>query len=236
MHLRALIVLLVVMNIGVALWWALRPDAAAEAAPALPADVPRLILVSEADPEQLRAAALNAANAAQPSAQVAAEGSDPALVDPEELRCFSFGPWAEAADAAAARERLQPEVVRIRSREAATGATGWRVMFPPQADRTQAQAVVERLLAAGFDDHFIIGHGEEANAIALGRFGGEPAARRHEAALHAAGFGAAVAEPLGATGAETWIDLAAGPGFDPDQAGAATGAARWEELDCGRLQ
>ena len=63
MHLRALIVLLLVMNVGVALWWALRPAPAVELPPALPADVPRLLLASEADAETLQAVVLNAANA-----------------------------------------------------------------------------------------------------------------------------------------------------------------------------
>ena len=42
MHLRALIVLLLVMNVGVALWWALRPAPAAEPPPALQALIPDL--------------------------------------------------------------------------------------------------------------------------------------------------------------------------------------------------
>lgn len=239
MHLRALIVLLLAMNLGVALWWALKPAPAAGPPVEIPADVPRLVLVSEADRELLQAAALNAANAAsaatRPDAAVA-EGGDEALVAPEDLRCFSFGPWADAGEAAQARAQLQPQAVRIRVREAVTGATGWQVLLPPLEDRAAAEAAVERLVAAGFNDHFILGQGEQANAVALGRFSAEATARRHEAALREAGFDTAVAEPLGATGTESWIDLAAGPDLDPGQAREAAGAARAEPLDCAQLQ
>src|SRR5690554_5456793 len=183
MHLRALIVLLLVMNVGVALWWALRPAPAAEPPPALPDDVPTLVLVAEADRELLQAAALNAANAAQSDTAAADVGSE-VFVAPEDLRCFSFGPWEDAGAAAQARAQLREEAVRIRVREAVTGATGWQVIMPPLPDRAAAEATVERLVGAGFNDHFILGQGDQANAVALGRFGAEASARRHEAALH----------------------------------------------------
>lgn len=236
MHLRALIVLLLVMNIGVALWWALRPAPAAEPPPAIPGDVPALVLVAEADRELLQSAALNAANAAARPDEAATDGGDEALVAPDDLRCYSFGPWEDADEAAAAGASLRDRAVRIRIREAVTGATGWQVLLPPLEDRAAAEAAVERLVAAGFNDHFILGQGEQANAVALGRFSAEASARRHEAALHEAGFDAAAAEPLGATGTENWVDLAAGPDFDPDQARGASGAARAEPLDCANLQ
>lgn len=235
MHLRALIVLLLVMNVGVALWWALRPAPAAEQPPALPADVPRLLLASEADAEALQAVQLNAANADVQADGPLADGSDAAAVAPEDLRCFSFGPWTDPGEAEEARVLLQTQVVRIITREAPTGVTGWRVMMPVHADREAAQETVARLVEAGFDDHFIIGQGEEANAVALGRFSAETSARRHEAALREAGF-EAMSEPLGATGAEAWVDLAAGPDFDPGQAREDTGAARAEPADCAQLQ
>ena len=237
MHLRALIVLLLAMNLGVALWWALRPAPGPEPAPELPADVPRLVLVSEAEAGALETAALNAANASvEPEGPLADAEAGPADgLDFDRLHCFTFGPWPDAAAADAALARLQAEAVHARQRQAPTGASGWRVMLPPLADREAAQAAVARLVDAGFHDHFIIGQGEEANAVALGRFGSEPAARRHEAALRGAGF-EAVAEPRGATGAEAWIDLAADQGFDPGPAGEAAGAAGSEPIDCARLQ
>lgn len=232
MHLRALIVLLLAMNLGVALWWALRPAPDAEPMPGLPADVPRLVLVSEAGAAAMEGEASNAADA---SAHAGGPGADTDEVELDGLQCFSFGAWADAGEAGAALAALRPLAVLAREREAPSGASAWRVMLPPLESREAAQAVVARLLEAGFDDHFIMGQGEEANAIALGRFSAEASARSHEAALRAAGF-EAVADAVGATGSEAWIDVAAEEGFDPEAAREAAGAIRAEAIDCARLQ
>src|SRR5690606_1003325 len=167
MHLRALIVLLLVMNVGVALWWGLRPAPAVEQPPTLPEDVPRLLLASEADTEVMQAVQLNAANADVHADGPLVEGGHAAEVAPGDLLCFSFGPWTDPDQAGEARALLQTRAVRIITREAPTGVTGWRVMMPAHPDRTAAQETVARLVEAGFDDHFIIGQGEEANAVAL---------------------------------------------------------------------
>lgn len=238
MYLRALIVLLVAMNIGVALWWLLRPEAAAAPGSRLAPDVPRLVLASEAADRALDTAARDAANAraqAQAPLSDADAGAPGGDVDLDGLRCFSIGPWAQPADAGTALAMLQAQVPLARVREAPTGASGWQVMLPPQPDRDAAQAVVARLQAAGFNDHFIISQGADANAIALGRFGAEMPARRHEAALREAGF-QAVAEALGATGSEAWIDLAADMDLDPEQVREVADAGRVEPLDCARLR
>lgn len=233
MYMRALIVLLLAMNLGVALWWALRPAPGPAPAPELPAGVQRLVLVSEAASGDLQPAAPDASGGdSQADGAAAAEVAE---VDFESLQCFSLGPWADAGEAEPALATLQDRVEHARAREVPTGAVGWRVMLPPQDDREAAQAMVARLVEAGFQDHFIIAQGEEANAVALGRFGSEPGARRHEQALRAAGF-EAVAEPLGATGGQTWIDFAAGGDFDVEQAREDVGATQAGTADCNLLQ
>lgn len=233
MDLRALIVLLLTMNLGVALWWALRPAPDPAPAPALPADVPRLQLVSEVGPEALEAAALNAANANVQAGGPLVGAGEGAAQEAAGLRCFSLGPWEDAGAAGAAMDILRPQALRLRERPAPVGV-GWRVIMPPLASRDAAEAALARLVEAGFTDHLIIGSGAEANAIALGRFSAEAGARRHAAALREAGFNA-VAEPLGPEGG-VWIDLAAGPDFDPDAAREATAAAGLLGADCARLQ
>ena len=174
-------------------------------------------------------------DAVDASAHAGGPGADTDEVGLDGLQCFSFGAWTGAGEAEAALAALRPLAVFARGREAPTGASAWRVMLPPLESREAAQAVVARLLEAGFDDHFIMGQGEEANAIALGRFSAEASARSHEAALRAAGF-EAVADAVGATGSEAWIDVAAGEDFDPEAAREAAGAARAESIDCARLQ
>lgn len=257
MHLRALIVLLAVMNLGVALWWAARPAPEGPLRQEPPAGVPRLLLASEATPEALEAAALAAAGVLDP-----VEGDEDAPLDDGEsdavhqiqaadgpggelaarsdpapattMECFRLGPWQQEDQLVRALATLQPQVQRIVRREVPAGATGWRVMLPPQADREQAQAVVARLQAAGFNDYFIVGQGEEANAIALGRFTAEERARRHQASLQAAGFNAQV-YPLGGGDPHLWLDVAA-TALGMEAARAAVQAAQADAINCAPLQ
>ena len=60
MFARATVVLLIALNLGVGLWWLLRPEAAPRMPPEPPAGVPRLQLLAEATP-QVRATAAQAA-------------------------------------------------------------------------------------------------------------------------------------------------------------------------------
>jgi ATP phosphoribosyltransferase regulatory subunit HisZ len=95
--------------------------------------------------------------------------------------------------------------------------------------------MAQRIAAAGFSDFLIVRDGSEANAIALGRYGSEDGARRRAAALVAAGFDAK-AEPIANANATTWLDVAAGAGFDAAAAQAAVAAPQRRPLDCARLQ
>lgn len=262
MHLRALIVLLAVMNLGVALWWALRPAPEPEPLPKPPAGASRLLLASEADPQALEAAALAAQSTAVETGAGGADGADEtdaladADADPDaedgsiaaaeqagspsestaatELTCYRLGPWQQQAQVTAARATLQPRVQRIVQREVPVDPSGWRVLLPPLASRDLAQATVARLEASGFNDHFIIGQGAETNAIALGRFTAEERARRHQAALGAAGFNARV-EPLGGGEPSLWLDVVALQ-LDAEAARIATQAEQVSEIGCASLQ
>lgn len=215
---RALIVLLAVANLGVALWWALQPGAST---PTIAAEVddgaPRLRLVGEATS--------NAPPAPTPVA--------PAVVAPT-TQCFAFGPF-DAAGYATARAHLQAQVETTQLRaEDASLARGWRVWLPGQPDRVAANALAARIAAAGFSDYFVMADGGEPNAIALGRFRSEGPARERAQALRAAGF-PAQAEPLLPAGAQRWLELRAGSGFDAESQRVAMGAAQAQPLDCTRL-
>lgn len=218
MTLRASLVLLVVLNLGVALWWALRSDAPTAQADETPSGIARLQLVSER-PER-RAAPVSAPIATSPSRPTPAP--TPAA-PPLPERCYSAGPFADTAALDAARAALAPMAGRLRSREIReNGGRGWRVYLPAAADRAAADANAQRLRAAGFTDLVVVADGSEANSVALGRFSTEARARTHAGALQAAGF-AARAEALGETRSRYWLDLAAGPGFDANRARRAAG-------------
>ena len=212
---RALLVLLLVLNVGVATWWATRAPPSAPASIVPPLGVARLQLVGEAP---------GAVVAVAPPATAAATTAP---------QCFSFGPYSNGDAAVAAQARLQPLTQRIVVREQRRGvARGWQVLLPPLPNAEQATATAQRIAAAGFNDYFIIREGGQTNAIALGRYGNEAAARRRAETLVAAGF-AARAEVLG--GSVTWLDVSAAPGFDAVAASRQAAAPERRALDCAAL-
>lgn len=194
---RALILLLVVLNLGVAAWWAWHPSGPAAEAPEPASGIARLQLLAERGDRPV-ASAPNASTDATP-----APGATPAEAP---ATCLRIGPFADAAAAQAAVTALQPLATGLRARERTLDAgRGWNVGIAPQADRAAADALAERLRAAGFTDLAIVGEGDGANGIALGRFSSEERARKHESDLKAAGF-AAVATPVGEPRVEHWVD------------------------------
>lgn len=232
MTLRASLVLLVVLNLGVALWWGLRSDAPPAPAEEAPSGIARLQLLSERPGPRPAAPAVGtsteaAATPVTPSAAAAAAATAE--------RCFSAGPFADSTALEAARAALAPMTSRLRSREIReNGGRGWRVYLPAAADRATADASAQRLRAAGFNDLVVVADGTEANSVALGRFSTEARARAHATALNAAGF-AARAEALGETRSRYWLDLMAGPGFDQNQARRAAGMAV-RSTDCATVR
>ena len=169
MLIRALIVLLVVLNLGAAAWWLTRPTPEPVPPADLPAGVARLQLVDEDAP----------AASATPSPAPATTPGVPAV-------CFSLGPFTSEAAATQARGALGGELLRVQLREApGASASGYQVVMPPAASLEEAQATAARIGAAGFDDFLVVRQGEQANGIALGRYRSREAAERRLADLQA---------------------------------------------------
>lgn len=232
MLLRALVVLLVILNFGVAAWWAMRGDAGD--AGAYVADGPgSLVLASEpAIADGAAAAAVEESLPATPAAPTAAQpvaAQPPTPADPP--RCIALGPFADAERRESARVQLAPVAVRLAPRDVTETPRGWRVWMAPLNDRAAADAVVVRLLENGFTDYYVIGDGEEANGIALGRFGSEAPAQNRAAALREAGFDAQ-AQPLGSVLVRYWLDVMVADGEAAGTLRAQVGAARAEPRDC----
>ena len=238
---RALLLLLLVLNIGVAAWWLLRPADTPPAMVAAPA-APRLRLVGEPMPAAIRSAPLSAPASLQPPAAPASVATATSAVTPTALqsgaasadatRCLRLGPFASDDALAHAQTALQPLATRMRTATVPASSRGWRVWLPPLADRDAAQAMAARIAAAGFSDYYVMPNGAEASSIALGRYGNEDSALRRQAQLQAAGF-AAQAQPLGAT--TRWIDIAIAASTDDAALRANSGAAQSRTLDCARL-
>ena len=239
MILRAVIVFLLVLNLGVAAWWIAggnRPASMPAVAPAGDTDAPRLRLLTEA----VAAKPVAPAPSAETLLSVAAQAPDaPAVVPPAAAgapsvaSCLRLGPFVDAVARDAARPALQVLAEQVVARETqARSARGWRVYMPAQASRDAAKAVVEQIKAAGINDWYIIANGDEANSIALGRYGNEESARRREAQLAAKGF-IARAEPLTDTPSQWWLDIRLVAGAN---LGGLAGLAPSRPVDCATLR
>ena len=209
---RALFVLLLVLNAGVAAWWAVHTPAAEPTAPAVPADVPALELIGSVAPPSgpMRHAA---------SSSAAPQG---------DLRCWRYGPFSDATALAAAQRAISADVAwSAIAEQPLSPPRAWRVVLP-QPDRATANATSARIGAAGFSDYLVLPDGGvDANTIALGRYRSEASARERAAALARAGFDA-VAEPVGGRMVR-WLDVAAPASYAPQSAKLGLAGA---PLDC----
>lgn len=237
---RALIVLLLILNLGVALWWVGRAPPAPAPAPQPAAGVELLELLAPpvgeataAVPSSTTVTAAPASTPPAPAPTVVQAGPQPAPAAPV---CRSLGPF-DAAGAARAEAQLRPLVRALSVRQVqAEGGRGWRVLMRGQPGRDAAAATAARLLAAGFRDHYVMPAADDGTvAIALGRYSSEAGARRHQQALAAAGF-AAEAEPLGEAGpTHYWLDVSVGEEAGLAALQRASGAQRSEARACGSL-
>ena len=239
MLIRALIVLLIVLNLGAAAWWISRPEPLPPALLVQPAGVPRLQMLSESGKATtaLPQAPATPAPAPAPAPVVAAPAAAPVVQPATPARCFSVGPFADQAAARSAAARLGSQASRSNPREIpGKAAQGYNVVLPPQADRAAAQALAQRIGAAGFDDYLVVNSGPQTNGIALGRYRSREGAERRQAALRAGGFDAQL-QPVGNEGAvQWWLDVAATAGATASALQSTAGTAQSRSLDCALLR
>jgi hypothetical protein len=241
MLIRTLIVLLIVLNLGAAAWWISGPAAQPAVLPAQPAGVARLQLLDESGAVAKAASPAIAPVPAQ--AQVSApapapvEASAAPVVAAAAVQCLSVGPFDSDAAAGAATARIGAQATRVRPRHVpGQRASGYNVLLPPSPDRESAQALAQRIGAAGFDDYLVVNGGAQANGIALGRYGSREGAERRQAALKAAGFEAQV-QAIGDEGpGQWWLDIVAAEGVAGVRLKELAAASQSRALDCAVLR
>ena len=233
MLVRALLVLMIVLNAGAAAWWIARDPPPPPAPVEPPPGVARLQLVSERAASPVSAAATPAP---PPTAPVASQAATADAATPPQ--CFSLGPFATraAADAALAKVRPLAQRAAVRTPVTQAPARGWRVVMPPQASTAEAEALVARITAAGFSDLLVVREGAQANSIALGLYRNEDGARSRAQALNAAGFAAQV-EPIdGEATGPLWLEVRADAALPPARAQSVAGANQHRPLDCASVR
>jgi hypothetical protein len=198
--LRAVILLLVCMNLGVASWWLWHRDAPMPRLPATERGIASLKLLSEVE--------------SPPTAQAADEMS----AAPDALNaaayCLSLGPFQTPADLRHAMNLLIPLVSRIQYREMpATAIRGYRVFLPAAGSRAQALATARELAAHGITDYYVVTAGDQQNTVSLGVFRDLANARQRHDQIATLGYNN-VMEPRTEDVPQWWIDIATASEFD----------------------
>ncbi len=214
MLLRALVLLLLAMNVGAAAWWALRPPPPPIAQlPAAEADIATLTLLSEVDVSALP--------------QVA-EGAEPPELMPSRVsrECLEIGPFLTQSDLRRALAALTPGAARIQYREAmAVVQRGYRVFLPAPASREAALAEARGLFGRGIRDYYVVTSGAEENTISFGLYRSEANAQRRQEEVRGLGIEALV-EPRSESIPQFWVDLESDAGFNwRDSLGGYSGVA-----------
>ena len=199
MLLRALILLLLCMNVGVAVWWASHREPVAAVVPATDKNVPSLVLLGEAE--------------RKPVADAAELSEAPAELSPDAV-CLSIGPFSTPAQLRMAMDLMLPRVERIQFREVpAVSLRGYRVYLPPAANRAEALQTARALSAKGIADYYVITAGDDKDTVSLGIFRELENATQRREAVAALGY-SPVIEPRTEQLAQWWIDVAARSGLD----------------------
>lgn len=199
MLLRALIVLLLCMNVGVAAWWVSHREPVAAVVPATDKNVPSLVLLGEAE--------------RKPVADAAELSEAPAELSPDAV-CLSIGPFSTPAQLRMAMDLMLPRVERIQFREVpAVSLRGYRVYLPPAANRAEALQTARALSAKGIADYYVITAGDDKDTVSLGIFRELENATQRREAVAALGY-SPVIEPRTEQLAQWWIDVAARSGLD----------------------
>ncbi len=203
---RTFAVFLLALNLAAFTFAWLNPQAAPLAISATEPNVTKLVLLSERDAEQMRAA--SRAASMTPSSVPADAGvdsqtaptsppanpptSDVASVDSATLNaqyCERIGPIREAEAAASLRARLgtlsaEAEVKEVEEMQ----IRGYWVYLPPSTDREAALALARQLAAGGIRDYYVVTAGANENTISLGMFQDRVNADKRVQQIAALGF------------------------------------------------
>jgi hypothetical protein len=197
---RCVGLVLVFMNAGVALWWALHTGTANVQQPAVEAGVPALRLIQDIDNSD--------------SASTGAELQSEAQALADFSACLRLGPFGSPADVRRAIDQLIPHVGNVQYREAqSTALRGYKVFLPATSTYQQALDNAKVLSSRGIKDYYIITSGPQRNAVSLGIFNSLENAERRRDEITQLGFNPTVESRTDAS-PEWWIEASVKPDFD----------------------
>ena len=176
-----------------------------------------------------QADATEAPQVAEAEADTASNGEPAAAGSPpadSAWTCRRFGPLPD--DAGEILLSALPAGVTVVSdaSEEYSRDGGFFVMIPPLPNREEAQAMLQRLSAAGITDTWLFRAGDYVNGISLGLFSRETTAQRHADDLAARGFYSEVRRrQVSDTGRFVTLRLPAGIAFRQDASDVGEGVA-----------
>ena len=200
---RTFAVFLLALNLAAFTFAWLNPKPAPPAPSAIEPNVTTLVLLSERDAEQMRAASQAAgvtpsnaagqsgvdANASLASNAAPSEvaNASPAINDAQ--YCERIGPIREADVAASLRARLgtlsaAAEVKEVEEMQ----IRGYWVYLPQSTDRETALTLARQLAAGGIRDYYVVTAGANENTISLGMFQDRINADKRAQQIAALGF------------------------------------------------
>jgi hypothetical protein len=201
---RAFLLSLLLMNLGVAAWWALRTPPSDPLPPRTDAAVPGMRLLSEVEADT---AGSLVDNEERDGAPEPVGGSD-------DQRCLQVGPFLTQADLRRAMGALTPSVNRIQYRESRVLAKrGHWVYLPAQGTREAALKSARELSARGLRDYYVVTAGDQENTISLGLFRDLANAEQRRDEVIALGFTPELRERNEEV-PNYWIEIAVAPDFD----------------------
>ncbi len=263
---RALIVVLAILNVGVALWWMLRGEPA-PAPPATPSGVAQLQLL-DSPSAPAAAATAPAAASAQPAAATTALAdttpappkpaapiptpaataavepgparmpeTPPAPTPPGPLQCISLGPFADRDTAMAAQGKAGELVQRSRLREVPQpGASSTYRVMMPAAASREEAQATVKRIAAAGISDYYI-MAQGEDANAIA-LGQYRNREGAERRLAALSAAGFSARLVGGSegSAQWWVDAALADKASPGAARQRSGAAQQRSLECAGLR
>ena len=186
---RALVLLLVLLNIGFAAWQlALQDQDIKQLSPADSGTEPlRLLTEGKVSQAPQVAPSPDEPNTPSVAAPERAVPLSPTL--PPVPICFVVGPIADPEQASLIAQRLRAAgITSIQRVELSGDNPSYRVVLPSLPSRESALQVGRQLAADGVTDYQVIVDDSQRNVVTLGVFKDQPAAARRQAQIAALGY------------------------------------------------
>ncbi len=209
MSLRGFALMLLLLNLGLAVFWLLQPGPKAEALPPVTdPGIPPLTLLSEFDARQGISESVH--NPVEPAQR-------------NTLACYSLGPYSTRSEARRALGVIRNDVERARIRQSEAMQTlGYWIYLPAVSTRAEALAQARQLSELGVRDYYVVTAGERMNTVSLGLFNVKENATRRLENMKQLGFDARMTirkekRPV------YFVDYAHRPAQEPDWESALRG-------------